>query len=57
MNKLSHWINDPAIIGQVCAVTVRHPETGEVLIGRDQVITPDWIEYLGGFGVDSVICK
>ena len=57
MNKLSHWINDPAIIGQVCAVTVRHPETGEVLIGHDQVITPDWIEYLDGFGVDSVICK
>ncbi|MGE5702472.1 MAG: DNA-directed RNA polymerase subunit beta' [Clostridia bacterium] len=45
------------LIGRTCFETVRHPETGEVLIKRNEEITEEMAEYITKLGIKDVYIR
>ncbi|WP_232699787.1 DNA-directed RNA polymerase subunit beta' [Brevibacillus daliensis] len=45
------------LVGRTCFETVRHPETGEVLVRRNEEITEDMAEYIVKIGISEVYIR
>ncbi len=45
------------LTGRTCFETVRHPETGEVIVGRNEEITEEVAEYIEKVGIKEVYIR
>lgn len=45
------------LVGRTCFETVRHPETKEILVGRNDEITEDMAEYIEKVGITEVYIR
>lgn len=45
------------LVGRTCFETLRHPETGEVIVGRNEEITEEIAEYIEKVGITEVYIR